>query len=438
MSDLSGRRVGWVRWVSVIALMGSCATLALGCGDEGEGDSVASARLSDAEPLPSGDPIVMTQELAALPLRPPIRERTDGLEGDLSFIDDIDASFDLVSTRFNKGVITLQLLDERRVAASGSLSSDTIRAQPSPAQPRKRLDDLFDEVDSVFGEGNVPWDSYVLVIDLFRISGNWLVRWNGVNIDDFEEPGLYGLWRDDMRNDTIGLILSALDGFAEERNITHLVIGHEMERLLVENGVNAPTEFANFAGFYDAARAEIKAAYPELQISAGINWDRLSTDVAARYTADGAFESVTFSEVRRAWAEVGERVYAESDFLALSAEPDPSYYGGNPSGLPESQYALLSEVQDGRPIYWYAVNWPVTSDSEKNNQKNYFERFLALNAGNSVDLIAWRSLMDQATGTGGECNSISTLGGSITECFSGVFSTSAAPTRVTDVFVPAE
>ena len=49
-----------MRWVSVIALMGSCATLALGCGDEGGGDSAESARLSEAEPLPTGDPIVMS------------------------------------------------------------------------------------------------------------------------------------------------------------------------------------------------------------------------------------------------------------------------------------------------------------------------------------------------------------------------------------------
>ncbi len=423
-----------VRRFLTLALLGALLAVAA-CGDEGEDAGAQSARLSDAEPLPVGEPLTMTSDIAGLPLGLPTRCINGACAGDMTLIQN-SSSFELVTTRFKTAVVTVPVLDERETLFS---NPDSVRDNPAPFQARKRLDDLFDEVDEVLAaKGAEQWDNYVLVFDLFRVSGNWLVRWDGVKINEIDEPGQYGLWRSDMRQEVSDLIFAALDAVTQDRNITHVVIGDEMERLLLStrNFPNNPEEFANFVTFYRELRGQIKADFPDIQVSAGINWDRLVTEVAARYTAGGSIEEVKFAEIRRAWQEVAEPLYEEADFLALSSEPDPSLYGGDPDGLPESQYALLAEVQGARPVIWTAINWPINSTAEKSTQGDYLERFLALNAGNDVELISWKIMVDLPEQ--GDCALVKGLQGRVQDCFAGFFSNSLAPTDVSDLFIPAE
>jgi hypothetical protein len=413
------------------------ALLLLGCGeDTGTPTSdETSARLSDAEPLPQGDPLVMTKEKAGLPLSPPIRRGASEYRGDLTLISS-NSGFDLVTTRFDNAVITVQMLDEKEARFS---SPDQVRDNPAAFQPRKRVGDLFDEIDQVLGDANVDqWTNYTLVFDLFRVAENWLVRWDGVKIDEISDPGQYGLWRDDMRRELTDLVFAVLDDVTADRNVTHVVIGDDMERLLLgkRNFPNNPEEFANFVSFYKELRAAIKADFPDIKISAGMNWDRLVTDVAALYTTSGNVEDVRFGEIRRVWQDIAEPLYSGEDFLALSSEPDPSYYEGDPAGLPESQYALLAEVQGERPVVWYGINWPINSSAEKRTQKDYLERFLELNAGNEIDLITWRIMIDLPEQ--GDCALVTGLSGRSQRCFAGFFSNSAAPTSVSDLYIPAE
>ncbi|HIE84866.1 MAG TPA: hypothetical protein EYQ00_13950, partial [Dehalococcoidia bacterium] len=83
--------------------------------------------------------------------------------------------------------------------------------------------------------------------------------------------------------------------------MTHVVVGTEMERLILgPTGTRMwpgnPTEYTNFVGFFGEAKAAIKADHPEVLVSAGLNYDRLISNVAALFTADGDRASVTWSE----------------------------------------------------------------------------------------------------------------------------------------------
>ena len=420
------------RWTLLALLPLSLSWATLGCGDEAE-TTVASDRLSDAEPQPSAQPLTLSKENTAIPLRPPLR-RGDEYRGDLTLIK-TNSSFDTLTNQLGAAVITLQVLDEREATTS----PEDPQQNPAPFQAGKRSRDLVAEIDGALTEsGNPDWAEYVLVVDLFRLKRNWLVRWDGTNIRQFEEPGEYGLWRDDMRQDLKAIMVGAVNELlGRGKPLKRVVFGVGMERLLAssDGGVN-PTDYANFVTLFREVKAELATQAPEVEVSAGLNWDNLVTHVAALYTATGKLEDVKFGEIRAAWRDVAEPLYADADFIALSSEPDPSLYNGNPANLPQSHYALLAEVQGPRPVVWHSIHWPVESKAVKALQDDYLERFLALNGGNDVALVSWKQLIDLPEGAA-DCNSLVSLGAPPSDCYAGLFSDSVAPTDLSDSYLPA-
>jgi hypothetical protein len=239
-----------------------------------------------------------------------------------------------------------------------------------------------------------------------------------------------------MRQDLLAILRGALnEALADGKPVTRVVLGAGMERLLAgPDGAVNPADFANFVDFFVQTRRALKEEFPDIAFSAGLNWDNLITYVAARYTVSGEVADVRFGEVRAVWRDVAAPLYEEADFIALSSEPQPALYGGSPNGLPESQYALLAEVQGELPVVWHSIHWPSDSGATKGLQEIYLERFLALNAGNDVELIAWRRLVDLPEGTA-ECNGVVNLGGPVSECFGGLFRDSLAPSEVSDLYL---
>jgi hypothetical protein len=407
-----------------------CALVWAGCGEDGGSAKDASARLSDAEPRPTGAALTLTRENAAVPLRPPLMRGAE-YRGDLTLMQD-NTSLGEVHEALGSAVVTVQIIDEREASSAADAQQN-----PGRFQATKRLGDLYAETDAVLGANGLDdWPDYTLVFDLFRTSGAWLLRWDGTNISQFDSTGVYGLWRDDMREDILAILRGALnEALADGKPVTRVVLGAGMERLLAgPDGPVNPADFANFVDFFVQTRRALKEEFPDIAFSAGLNWDNLITYVAARYTVSGEVADVRFGEVRAVWRDVAAPLYEEADFIALSSEPQPSLYGGSPNGIPESQYALLAEVQGERSIVWHSIHWPSDSGATKGLQEIYLERFLALNAGNKVDLIAWNRLVDLPEGTA-ECNGVVNLGGPVSSCFGGLFRDSLAPSEVSDLYL---
>ena len=399
-------------WVALLAL----PLLLVGCGDDGEGGPTGppSERLSDDEPAPSGDPLALTASSAGVRL----------YWGEPTLFSG-SSSYDIYAS-FGHAVVMAQIIDERDALTTSPMN---VQMNPAPYQAKARVRDLFDEVDDVLASsGGADWSNYVLVIDLFRSSGEWLVRWDGVGIDNYTGAGQYGYWRDDMREESLEIILETVaEASATSHNVSHVVIGDGMERLLLLN----PYDYANFVSFYAEARAALKASFPNIKVSAGIHWDRFIGEAALAYAEDGTADTLEWGDVRAAWRDLAEPLYAESDFIALSSEPDPDLYDGRAENLPESHYALLAEVQGARPVVWHTINWPVTSGAAKSNQLDFLERFLALNAGNTVEVVGWKGAVDLDSTA---CAQLEAVEGPRTDCNAGIFSDSFAPTVLSDFF----
>lgn len=414
-----------------IFILLSLALLA-GCGeDAADQKAVEDHRLSGAEPALSGDPLTFTADNTYVPLALPV-PRGNEYRSDLALLPQ-DDTFAGLTTEFGGAVLTMPILDE----SDARFDPDGARMSPQRYQPKKRFGDLADEIEEhVTDNGHTPWSKYVLVFDLFRVSETWLVRWDGKLITMIEEPGEYGLYRQDMRDEIIEAMIDGIDEVSEDNTVTHVVVGSEMERLLLSpSGTRQwpdnPAEFANFVSFFAEAKAAIKEAHPDVQVSAGLNYDRLISHVAARYTETGDRATVSWSERRYAWENVAEKLYAEADFLALASEPDPEEFEANADNLPDGHYAMLAEYQGDRPIVWYSINWPVNSDVEKSLQRAYLERFKVLNAGLDIELVSYRRLQDLDDSS---CNSVvKALNGPITDCTAGMFRISGAPGVTYDV-----
>ncbi|MEL6181764.1 MAG: hypothetical protein AAFS10_22585, partial [Myxococcota bacterium] len=187
----------------------------------------------------------------------------------------------------------------------------------------------------------------------------------------------------------------------------------------------------NFVSFYGEVREAIKASFPDVKVSAGLQWDRFVGEAALAYASDGTAETLAWSDIRGAWRDLAEPLYAQSDFIALSSEPVPSNYDSDAENIPNSHYALLAEVQGDRPIVWFSLNWPVTSSAAKSNQVKFLERFLTLNAGNTVDLVAWKAAIDLDETA---CRLVESVQGPPTDCNAGLFTSSVAPSALSDVF----
>lgn len=384
---------------------------AAACGEDVKPDPAAAAAVA---PMPTGDPLTLDADNAAVGVH----------FGDLPLMTG-HSSHEFVASAFDTAVLHVQVIDERK---AWEFNPDDIKENPATVQAKKRTEELLDEIDDAIEADSLEdFGRYVMVIDVFRVAGNWPVRWDGVKIRDFEEPGAYGFDREDMRDEELRIIVDAVAEAAERKNLTHVVVGAAIERLQLVN----PDDFANFVSFYGEVYDALKERWPDLAVSPGLNWDRFQRQIAALYTPGGTEAEVNFSHIRAAWMEYGETLFAKADFLGLEAEPDAASFGSDPAMLPDSQYALLAEIQEDRPVVWYSVNWPVTSGAEKVTQRDFLRRFLDLNAGNDVDIVAWKAIRDYGPD---DCPRTTELGGPRADCSAGIFSDSLAKNKLSDEF----
>jgi len=280
----------------------------------------------------------------------------------------------------------------RKSSDSDYRSPGMFRNNPGMARFENRADDLVEEVESRFGEfRNGGFDELGMILDVWRMRGDWYVRWDGTL--DAEENrigrGDYGFYRSDMREDIASQVVSAAGVHQPE----YLVVGSDMERLLGRRGEPglAPDEFSNFRQFYNDVVEGVSDSSPSTRMGIGFDWDRFARHVAPRF-GDGETGEVPPREtLRRAFESVVLPSARAGGLVALKTYREPS-------GEME-HYRFLADLDEmfdmeGISVIWYSVGSPVESSVAYRQQRTFLEEFIEANRGVEPELVVWRSLLN--------------------------------------------
>ena len=284
--------------------------------------------------------------------------------------------------------------------AMGRAPTAFIGANTSDARFERRAPDLFDELDAADAEtGSGGFASRSVVLNMWRLRKDWWVRWDG-NLGDpanLVGQGPYGLNRPAMYDD----LLDQIEAVARTQQPRYFIVGDEMELLLgSDNGDGfSEAEFGNFMQFYRAAVTRIKAASPNTQVGAGINWDRFVEQVAPLY-ATGA-ESRNLAVLDRAFEAVVLPLAQHGDILALKSYrgPDDAEIDFPVANLTVmDSYQFLRRVNDlyevDAPLVFYSIGSPVSTTVGYRAQQNYLESFATWTAGLDPEVVAWRFMLN--------------------------------------------
>ena len=252
-----------------------------------------------------------------------------------------------------------------------------------------RSADLVDEVQGTFGEQG--FEQTGLVIDFWRMRGDWYVRWNG-KLDEMVNlygEGDYGFFRSEMVN----ALLDDIEAVAEDEQLDYIIIGTEMERLLAtdEGEGIAPDDFSNFKRFYRKAAARIQSVAPKTKVGSGFNWDRFARRVAPAYGEVEEGEIPGDATLARAFETVILPFVEAGDILALKSYRKPEGEAG--------YYSFLASRNrrfdlGGTPLIWYSIGSPVDNASADRKQRTYLKEFVAWNKGLEPEIVAWNSLLN--------------------------------------------
>ena len=206
-------------------------------------------------------------------------------------------------------------------------------------------------------------------------------------------------------------------------------------------------DWANYVEFFWTMYDAVKAADPSVRVAAGVNWSYFAETQVRAFANDGETTSQV-APFERAFAAIIEplvtrfdgdgNAIGSTDFVALSAIPDPNLYESSPSNLPEHHFSgLRHRFGDGaEPIVWFQLGWPVRS-AGSSAPAEYYSRFLELAGGTAVERLSWYGLPHLLNG---DCAPLTgeRVGASETICFRGMFSVSGADTALSGVYFPAE
>lgn len=288
---------------------------------------------------------------------------------------------------------------------------------------------------SLDGAGSTYW-----VVDLQRLDREWLVDWNGLSRDEpevREESLTFTVRRDqfdgDYQEDVIARVIAAFEDVTPKPQ--NVIIGTEMERHFAAS----PSDWPAFVAFSRELAAALRSVDPEVRVSVGINWSNFMTMIVPEFVGPVG-GGVTYQTVASAWEAVIEPLFVRRsatgaveglafDFYAFAAIPDISRFSV-PSSIPDDHFAgvqtyLSENPSEARPVAWFAVGWPSTSESSSFFGE-YWERFVETAGGTDVELVAWWGyghLLGQS-----DCRTMTdVLDLDRTACFRGLYSSSGAP-----------
>lgn len=247
------------------------------------------------------------------------------------------------------------------------------------------------------------------VVDLQRLDREWLVDWRGLSRDepDNRETQFTVSIRNtdhggDYARDAEGYILSAIAGAPSPP--TSLVIGSDLEQQYLA----APQDWDALVALVRSLADAVRAEYPDVRVSAGINWSRFMQDVVPRFEEVGVTEE--FGAVRAAWEAVIDPLTVTSernengdvigvtpfmDFYGFSLIPNPEVnLGGfaSPEEVPDTHFVGISQQfrqspERELPVAFVRVGWPTQASSDF--WARWFTRVTRGVAGLDVEVLSW-------------------------------------------------
>lgn len=268
----------------------------------------------------------------------------------------------------------------------------TFRNDPDLARFENRIDDLVGEVEGTFGAfGEDGFDELGVIFDVWRMRGDWYVRWDGKldNEANRTGEGPYGFYRAEMTDDLVSQLVTG----AENHSPNYLIVGTDMGRLLARKGEPgiAPDEFSNFRQFYERVIGEVNEVSPSTKFGVGFDWDRFARQIAPAYGEGSRGEVPPRETLRRAFEAVLYPLANSGRLLALKSYRKP--------GANAEHYRFLADLDEmfdmeGISIVWYSVGSPVTDSVSYRQQRTFMQNFIEWNKGIEPDVVVWRSLLN--------------------------------------------
>ena len=319
------------------------------------------------------DPIELTVEKQGLPLSFGNIEHAEQMGSDrLSDMSD----------NFSIGVLTFQLFDQ--LAYRLNIQSQDIARED--ARLINRIEDLMLELEEY-----PLFDNYVIVIDFFLLDRSYLVTWDG---NQQRGPDDFGFWREDYRESITEQVIEIANRYTPSK----IIIGSGINRLITMNS----DDYSNFVALYRDLYLEIKRVSPQTEVGPSIDWAYLMTEQVPTFPGEreqkieGAFELAVSPLLS---FQQDDDITSTADFLGLSAVPDPQKFEDDVSKVPDDFFKYLRSLPEGFEVVYHKINWPIESDAYRDKQDLWLEKFLELNGGVNVSLVAWDSLIDFSDGT---------------------------------------
>jgi hypothetical protein len=301
-----------------------------------------------------------------------------------------------------------------------------------------RVDDIYDEL----GDEIAAFEDHYVIVDLQRRDRAWLVDWEGRERDEPENREGSMTFGDTRRQADYWVdVEERLLEVVGDHDLEGVIIGAEMNRYYDQ----AQPDYDSFVDFYWTMYDAIKAAAPDVRVSAGLNWSYFVESQVGQFT-EGDETASDVAPFRRAWDAIVDPVLTRydadgnptdrSDFAAFAAIPNPDLYGGQPSNVPESHFAGLRDAiptGSGTPVVWFQLGWPVAG-AGASSPAQWYEFFLENAGGHEIESVSWWGLTDLFTD--GDCNPLTSEGVGAPEsiCFRGLYSVSGAPTSLANSF----
>ncbi len=311
-------------------------------------------------------------------------------------------SFQEATEVFDHGFFRLKSYDEYSVSV-GEFHSHAIRADQvdfpvrgpssfpdtgtSAARLAPRANDIVLEAErAVEQAGGGGFARHSFVVDFWRETGDWWVRWDG-NIStgtNREGVGNYGFDRSDMVED----LLDHLEEIAGAHEPEWIILGDRMEKMILggEDGAGvAPEQFDHFLEFFERARERIRGASSSTKVAAGFHWEAVAGPLAANLTgvaeSDLGLEELdqTFQEVILPFAEAGDGVALRLRVNRSDADPAP--------------YQFLRRLEQlygpGMDLVIYSLSVPVTTTTAYRQQRLFVGEMMEHLAGVEPVVLAW-------------------------------------------------
>ena len=227
------------------------------------------------------------------------------------------------------------------------------RSNNAPAaRTERRVEDLYD--GSAIAATIAAMPNTVFVLEPLRNDQSWLLdAERGTRQDDAARTQLLTFANADFRAAVTERAMNALSSFPAPPKA--FVLGTEMERYLLAN----PADWPNFASYVHELRAAIKAQYPDMAFSVGINWTDFMNRIVPDYVVSPVYKYCEYDDdcIR----VVGKETTCQADSTCTfkSPETDPEKWATKYADMActaDTDCANQAAAEGGDPTATYCLS----------------------------------------------------------------------------------